>query len=234
MAQKTISITCIDTFSYDKSIFAIKKTIEKLKDITNLTCVYWFSDIDIPEKLEIPVKWIKIDKLSEDFNDKYSEITLKLCPKHCVEDYNLIVQYDGFAVNSDAWTNEFLNYDYIGAVWRDGVVGNGGFSLRSKKLYEALIELNPETSSDLIDKTFNNFVLKADNPNKKYVPEDVIICRILKDKLIQDYNIIFAPSGVASRFSVEYSNSKVPKHWLGKSLGFHGKDGIAKHYGFDV
>ena len=40
-----------------------------------------------------------------------------------------------------AWRPEFLDYDYIGAVWPHVLdkynVGNGGFSLRSKALLEA-------------------------------------------------------------------------------------------------
>jgi hypothetical protein len=71
------------------------------------------------------------------YNNDYSRITLKLCPEICIEDFNLIIHADGFAVNSEAWTSEFLNYDYIGARWGDGIVGNGGFCLRSRKLYDA-------------------------------------------------------------------------------------------------
>ena len=40
----------------------------------------------------------------------------------------------------EAWTDDFFNYDYIGATWDDGVVGNGGFSWRSRKLYGACIK----------------------------------------------------------------------------------------------
>ena len=51
-------------------------------------------------------------------------------------DYVLTFQSDGFILNPDAWTDEFFNYDYIGAPWGDNryAVGNGGFSFRSKKL----------------------------------------------------------------------------------------------------
>jgi hypothetical protein len=231
MNSKTLSITCIDTLYYKESSFAVKKTIETLKNKIDIKCLYWFSDINFPEELNIPVNWVKIKKMPKDFNDMYSEITLKLCPKHCIEDYNLIVQYDGFAINNEAWIDSFLSYDYIGAPWTDGIVGNGGFSLRSRKLYDALLELNPETNSNLYDEPEINVVLKDD---RKYIPEDVIIGRILRNKLIEDYDIKFAPKGVASRFSVEYVLRGAQQHWRGRSLGFHGKHGISKFYGFDI
>ena len=55
----------------------------------------------------------------------------------------LIIQHDGFILNHKAWDNEFLNYDYIGApvYWMGNKlieVGNGGFSLRSKKLLKII------------------------------------------------------------------------------------------------
>lgn len=65
---------------------------------------------------------------------------------HC-----LVVQADGFICDPSRWRDQFLGYDYIGAPWPECIadydgwvvrldrnrVGNGGFSLRSKKLLEA-------------------------------------------------------------------------------------------------
>ena len=73
----------------------------------------------------------------------------------------LLVQDDGHVVNPNLWKKEFLNFDYIGAPWpssknwlkrwnkyedsatkaikrnfKKNRVGNGGFSLRSKKFLE--------------------------------------------------------------------------------------------------
>jgi hypothetical protein len=39
--------------------------------------------------------------------------------------------------------NEFLQYDYVGAPWVDGVVGNGGLSLRKKSKMLEIIKHNP-------------------------------------------------------------------------------------------
>jgi hypothetical protein len=80
--------------------------------------------------------------------DEYNEYILYHMYKHVNMEFALIVQDHAFILNPDAWTDEFLDYDYIGAPWpyRDRAyvtpfdehvrVGNGGFSLRSKKLME--------------------------------------------------------------------------------------------------
>jgi hypothetical protein len=202
-----VSVIVIDTLYYDLGY--LKKTIETLGN--KITKVYWFSDIAFPEEnFSVPVVWTPIEKITNYFRD-YSNVALRLCPKICVEKYNLTIHKDGFAVNSDAWTDEFYEYDYIGASWSEGVVGNGGFTLRSKKLYDALADMNM-----YYDPTAN---------------EDDNICRVFRGRLESDYGIKFAPKELADRFSIEYAMNSP---WLGKSLGFHGKHGVHKHYGVEI
>ena len=221
-----ISITCIDTLYYTPTITALKKTIETLGD--KITRVYWFSDIDFPDTIDIPVTWIKVDPIKV-YNEDYSHITLKLCPEICIEEHNLIIHPDGFAVNRDAWTDEFLEYDYIGASWNDGTVGNGGFCLRSRKLYDAFISMNVKNSTnDYQDYMNDSFYYVITESGEKFIPEDNIICKVHREKLEKEYDIKFAPLYIANRFSIEHNYSSV---WLGKSLGFHGKHGVADYYG---
>ena len=221
-----ISITCIDTLHYTPTITALKKTIETLGD--KITRVYWFSDIDFPDTIDVPVTWIKIDTIKV-YNEDYSHITLKLCPEICVEEHNLIIHPDGFAVNREAWTDEFLEYDYIGACWGDGTVGNGGFCLRSRKLYDAFISIGVKNSTnDYQDYMNDSFYYVITETGEKFIPEDNIICKVHREKLEKEYDIKFAPLHIANQFSIERNYSSV---WLGKSLGFHGKHGVADYYG---
>jgi hypothetical protein len=221
-----ISITCIDTLHYTPTITALKKTIETLGD--KITRVYWFSDIDFPDTIDVPVTWIKIDTIKV-YNEDYSHITLKMCPKICVEEHNLIIHPDGFAVNREAWTDEFLEYDYIGACWGDGTVGNGGFCLRSRKLYDAFISIGVKNSTnDYQDYMNDSFYYVITETGEKFIPEDNIICKVHREKLEKEYDIKFAPLHIANQFSIERNYSSV---WLGKSLGFHGKHGVADYYG---
>jgi hypothetical protein len=203
-----ISLTCIDTLNNQGTIRAVKTTLDTIPQISK---VYWFSDIPFPEELRCEVEWTKVAKIRpENFIKDYNFLSLFLVPSIVKDDYNIIVQSDGFAVNPEAWTYEFLDYDYIGAVWPwidPGVnVGNGGFSLRSKKLYEALL---------------NTRAYENDGA------EDTIIGTTTRPILESQYGIKYAPIELADRFSIEH-NTNSP--WFKKSLGFHGKHGIANHY----
>ena len=80
--------------------------------------------------------------------DEYNEYILYHLYKHINTDFVLLIQDHAFIINPESWKDDFLKYDYIGAPWpvKDRAyispfgehirVGNGGFSLRSKKLLE--------------------------------------------------------------------------------------------------
>ncbi|WP_152562470.1 DUF5672 family protein [Caballeronia grimmiae] len=132
---------------------------------------------------------------------EYSQFILKELGQYITTPWVLLVQWDGYVVAPSAWTDEFLAYDYIGARWpsySDGMaVGNGGFSLRSKRLLNAL-------SSD------SGFTPDATTG------EDELICRAFRPALETNYGIRFAPEDVADRFSVEIAPTPGP------TFGFHG------------
>ncbi len=120
--------------------------------------------------------------------------------QHC-----LLVQTDGFITNPGGWEDSFLDYDYIGAPWPSWAqwcpvcrVGNGGFSLRSKKLLELTASLH------------------FDGGN-----EDYVITNNNYDHLMR-HGIRIAPVDVAARFSCELPCDDVPFD-PSTSFGFHGK-----------
>jgi hypothetical protein len=112
---------------------------------------------------------------------EYSRFMVESLPRLVkgVGGHVLVVQRDGVVANPDAWEPGFLDYDYVGAPWPDGVVGNGGFSLRSARLLAALPELGPCQG-----------------------PEDEHICRVHRAEL-ESMGMRFAPREVAARFSWE-------------------------------
>ena len=140
--------------------------------------------------------------------------------------YCLIVQADGFLINPLKWTSQFLEYDYIGAPWPDVVdvknssnnkfyfdknkIGNGGFSLRSKKLLEVCSRI------------------KFDELNFPIKSEDMIICHFLYEEMI-GAGIRFAPIDVASNFSIESIIGLQNKN-LTSTFGFHGKHWLTDNY----
>lgn len=117
--------------------------------------------------------------------------------RHVTTSHTLCVQWDGFVLDGGAWDPEFLDHDYIGAPWPhfgDGHnVGNGGFSLRSRRLLEACHDL----------------------PFDGMRAEDVMICRRWRPEL-ERRGHRFAPELVARRFSFE----RTPPE--GNEFGFHG------------
>jgi len=126
----------------------------------------------------------------------YSDLLLTGLCQYIAGTHVLIIQWDSFILHPLLWTNDFLQYDYIGAVWPhhlDTPVGNGGFSLRSVKLLDALE--NPEIT--------------------KRHPEDFCICVDNKATLENQFGIRFAPAQVAEQFAVERSE------WH-PAFGFHG------------
>ncbi len=75
---------------------------------------------------------------------------------HVETSHALCIQWDGYVLRGQAWDPAFLTYDYIGAPWphfSDGHnVGNGGFSLRSRRLLEACRQLpfDGQTAEDVV------------------------------------------------------------------------------------
>jgi hypothetical protein len=139
---------------------------------------------------------------------EYSHFCIKEMGDFNIEcPFVLIVQHDSCIVNTKKWNDEFYNYDYIGPVWNHGskgVVGGGGFSLRSRKLLKLLV----------IDQ-----LIKGDDP------EDMVICTRYRSYLEKTYGIKFAPVSIAHEFATETFMPHFPdKH----PFGFHGKSILYK------
>ena len=155
---------CTKFLKFEKVIyFTSSEFIEKNNDLCNLVL--------------IPVDHIK--NLEDYSNFMIKELHRYIKTNHCI-----IVQWDGFIVHPELWNPDLLNYDYVGAPWptKQGlVVGNGGFSLRSKKLLDAL----------------------QDDAIVSKHPEDQCICLENRAYLEATHGIIFAPSNLAQQFAFE-------------------------------
>lgn len=140
----------------------------------------------------------------------YSRFMLYQLTNHIDTPFALVVQHDGYVLNPEKWTDEFLEYDYVGAPWPPethytprGVevrVGNGGFSLRSKKLLDA----------------FNVLNLPFTDNGTGFYHEDGQICNYYR-KTLEDYGIKYAPAELAAQFSREL---EVPES-VKDTFGFH-------------
>ena len=158
------------------------------------------------ERVSIPsINLLGYSKLI--FNELYQFIDTPYC---------LVIQADGFVLNARSWRTEFLDYDYVGAPWdrylrvgdnfidtENSRVGNGGFSLRSKKL----LELTAKIPFD--DLSF---------PSKS---EDLIIGYYLRNDMIKG-GIKFPTPELAAKFSIESPDSAYGQT-PSTAFGFHGK-----------
>lgn len=155
------------------------------------------ADVSTNENYRIEKCPVFTDRV-ESWNYAFYEI-----PKLIKTDHVLFVQYDGYILDGNYWSRDFLKYDYIGAKWPwhpDRRVGNGGFCLRSKKL----------------------LTLLSSCPAPKDHPEDDHICRILHDDLKRK-GIVFAPEEIADLFSYERGLPDQP------TFGFHGLFNMWRH-----
>ena len=142
------------------------------------------------------IEIVDIDPITS--SAEYSHFILRLMPGWVRTSHVLVTQWDGFVVEPWAWTNSFLAYDYVGAPWPDQpesrAVGNGGFSLRSRRLLAAGMDL------------------RIDDEH----PEDIALCRTYRNLLEREHGVNFAPLALARRFAYENDDSQ------GATFGFHG------------
>lgn len=216
-----VSISIVAAIGYDKCLRALQET---LRNSPNINHIYWFSDQTISQQLSVPVTWIRIKPfvIGSSFDLWYNYISLKLMPAVVNSDYNIIVQSDGFAVNKSAWTDEFFKYDYIGAVWPHMIpgenVGNGGFSWRSRKLYDALLDWAPSyEGKDWPNLSAPHYHILDDGTLT--MPEDALLASPYRRFLEARYGIRYASESLANQWSLETASDSA---LIGKSFGFHG------------
>jgi hypothetical protein len=178
------------------------RAIDKSNALCDFGDAILFTDIPQPDGL---FRNVKIDRLTS--RQDYSKFILKGLVHHIHTKFVLIVQWDGYVLDESAWQPAFTDFDLIGARWhwhKDGMtVGNGGFTLRSKKLLEAMNE--------------PCFPLMDD------MPEDVLICRFYRQELEKKVGIRFATDAVADAFSYERALPDAP------TFGFHGLFNMWRH-----
>lgn len=199
-----VSVACVRV---DRTVKALKHSFKNIN----------FGDVKLITNENIVDPNIEVIKVKKMDYENYNKFIVFELHKHIDTDFALIIQDDGFVVNSEKWNSEFLKYDYLGAPWpipndnfsyRDFFgnlirVGNGGFSLRSKKLLSIATELNLEW------KNYFGF----------YNEDGFFTCH--NRHIYEQNGCIFAPLDVAKYFSheveIEETKGITP-------FGFHGKN----------
>lgn len=186
----SVTLCAATSVNLEATVAAIQASIEQVR----FGDVILFSDAK-PRRLPEGARFVPIPRLRSGAD--YSNFLLRQLAEHVRTDHCLIVQWDGFVLDAAQWKQAFLDYDYIGAHWPqfdDGHdIGNGGFSLRSRRLLEAC------RSAEFIASH----------------PEDVAICRTNR-ALLERLGMRFADRQTASRFAFERAQP------AGPTFGFHG------------
>lgn len=121
-------------------------------------------------------------------------------PLHVRTSHALCIQWDSWVVDTGAWQDEFLQYDFVGAPWwyQDGLnVGNGGFCLRSARMMR------------YIRKNRSSYPVVTDL-------DDDLFCRRYRPGL-QAAGFEWAPEPIAQAFAFEIVRpNKEQRHF-----GFH-------------
>lgn len=134
--------------------------------------------------------------------------------EHIRTDYALIVHADGFVIHPEKWSEDFLQYDYIGAPWpepdndylyRDADrvlrrVGNS-VSIRSRRIMEYPLKHDLEWKPGF-DGFYN---------------EDIFLCCLYRTQMEAD-GLTWAPLDVAVRFGREHP---IPENCGIEPFSFH-------------
>lgn len=194
-----VTLVAVSSAALDATVKALRKSLAQVK----FGAALLLSDRLPQSELGPDLAWRKISPIRS--RSEYSRFMLYDLHRHIETDFALCVQWDGYILDARNWTEEFLQFDYIGAPWphlpKEANVGNGGFSLRSKRLIEVCAKL----------------------PVLSHEAEDITICQEYRSHLEDTYSIRFAPEALAKRFSYE----RMPPN--GNEFGFHGVFNLIKH-----
>lgn len=133
MIVNDVTLVCIDCLHIDAAVASMKATLNRIQFkhavlMTSCPCDY-----------EHTIKIDPIKSLSD-----YSAFVINDLHARIETCHALIVQHDGWVIDGSKWDESWKEFDYIGGntFWTepgsDGKGGNGGFSLRSKRLLEAM------------------------------------------------------------------------------------------------
>lgn len=183
----TVTLCAVSSVRVDETLGALQKS---MRGISFAKVLFLTSEkVTAPEKITV----IPIEHLDY---DGYSHFMLYRLKDYIDTDFVLTVQHDGYVLHPEKWDDSFLKYDYIGAPWQPNIhftpqgknirVGNGGFSLRSKKLLDAPTAL----------------ALPFTDKETGFYHEDGVLCVYHRMRL-EEVGILFAPVSIAARFSRE-------------------------------
>lgn len=194
---RNVALCCIDTRFPELAEYSIHRSTQCAGIEFGEVILFTSSArIDFVRRFENPMRVIAIPEIGSKI--AYSQFVISELPSLVKSDYVLLTQWDSFALSAAAWRPSFLGFDYIGAAWPflppPYQVGNGGFSLRSRRLLEVARQQIQEVNEN----------------------EDLLICVRHRAELENRHGLRFADMDHARAFAFE---RLAPD---GRAFGFHG------------
>lgn len=196
-----VTLICVDTRTPEQAIEAMRRSQEHIAFGKAVLVGAAPTANQLRLANDNRIEWRTIEPLRS--IGEYSRFILQELIHHVDTSHALVVQWDGFVTHPTMWEAGFLDWDYIGPPWyvknKIHAVGNGGFSLRSRRMLAASAAL----------------------PYDGHSPEDRVICVDKRQHLeTAEPPLRFAPLDVARRFGVE-QGPRVD------AFGFHGIEHFA-------
>lgn len=175
-----LTLVMIDTQCHDLARLAMEDSLREVE----------FGDAIIFSDEPIRVagaRWVKVPKwpnIAECSQFMWYEL-----PDYIETKWAINIQWDSWIVDAGCWTDDFFQYDYVGAPWwyDDGLNVGNGCALRSRSLMRFL-QANKE-----------RFPLSISQ-------EDHLIGRVYR-RALEENGFKWPPEAVASRFSLECTRS---------------------------
>jgi len=200
-----VTLIAVSSVKIPETILALRRCIEKL-DFNCVKIVSHLEPQDLPDGIVFEL-CPRINNIHDYNHYVFRNLGHYVQTSHC-----LLAQHDSWILHPELWDDSWLQFDYIGAPWvysedayitADGEhvrVGNGGFSLRSKRLLELPILHDIHLTHD-----------------RGYWNEDGNICVYHRRRFLE-LGVRYAPVEVAAEFAYE---NPVPENQGVKSFGFH-------------
>ena len=190
-----VTLVAIDSICHELTARAVKECLDKAQ----FGAVKIFTDNRAPFQAAFDSEIIEAPTFAS-----LDEVMIYLwyqVPQHIATSHALVVQWDSGIISEACWSERFLQFDYVGAPWGwygdQYEVGNGGFSLRSRRLMR--------------------FVAKRKQDFPLGHPEDDVLCRRYR-KNLERRGFRWCPNDLALQFSFEWTGfSGIDRHF-----GYHG------------
>ena len=195
-------LTVVAIYGHNDGSSAIPSIVESVSQLPGSRGL--LISLERPPSLPDHIAWKQTSSLDY---FQYSMFCMYCLHEYIDTEYCLVVQDDGWVINGNNFTDEYYEYDYVGAPTHMGILGNqvfynfswvhvkdpivvqnGGFSLRSKKFLKAPGKYGVVHS------------LFAEQP---FINEDVQLSGLLRPKL-ESLGMRYAPMNIAKHFSIEY------------------------------